>query len=546
MKSKRILAILLLISFLFASACADSGSTASSTPPSAGNESNEKLDVISILYSSNDSLDPYKAETELNRRLGSLLFDPLFKLNTKLQPEKILAKSIELNGTECIITLKNAFFSDGTPVTADDVAFSLKKATEAQLTAYPEQLASVKSYEVQTAQILKIQLKKADPYFANLLDFPIMKKGSDTLHDENNIELPPIGSGRYVFDIKLRQLNANQTYISGKPSIETVKLINAPDDEVITYNLEVGNVSLFHTELADGIIPPMSGTASTVDLNSLVYIGVNLTNKLLSQSQLRYALASAIDRAVICNDIYYSYARPASGLFSSVWEDAGNLQNLKQTADLENVIANLNEIGYNNKNEEGIFTDSNGKALEFKLLTYKDNAIRNNVAKLISEQMKTMGIKLQLVEADWDSYVKALTEGNFDLYLAETKLMNNMDASELVTTNGKLSYGIPKPTAPEASEQKPEPEKKEPAKPEADNTVSETEKPEEPTSAVPLLDNTVNGFYYAELSLVDIINAFNAEMPIIPVCHRLGLTVYDKRLGIAEMSTVSDVFFGIK
>ena len=541
---KRIFTMLLLICLVFINACGNTQDLENNVSSTPTDDTTETLTVISVLYSSNDSLDPYKAETELNRRLSSLMFDPLVKLNTVLQPEKVLAKDIQLNGKECIVTLKNAYFSDGTPVTAEDVEFSLNKALKATLTVYPKQLSSIKSYEPISSDTLKIELTKADSYFINLLDFPIIKKDSDKLYDENKIELPPIGSGRFVFDNSTKQLDANTTYICGKPTIETVKLINAPDDAVINYNLEVGNVSIFNTDLNDGIIPPMSGTTSTVELNQLVYIGINLNNEYLKIPEIRYALASGIDRNAICNDAFYSYAKPSEGLFSSAWEDTGKLQNLKQSADLQNVIANLDEIGYNNKDKDGFFTDQNGKTIELRLLTYKDNTSRNNAAKLISEQLIDSGFKIKLIESDWDSYVQTLTKGDFDLYLAETKLLNNMDVSQLVTTGGNLSYGIPKSTT--ETETSDQADNNITINENNDKTDNETVQPQKPTSYVPLLDNTVNGFYNAEYSLVDIINAFNAEMPIIPVCHRLGLTVYDSKLNISEMSSVSDVFFGIK
>ena len=59
------------------------------------------------------------------------------------------------------------------------------------------------------------------------------------------------------------------------------------------------------------------------------------------------------------------------------------------------------------------------------------------------------------------------------------------------------------------------------------------------------LDDSIKGFYNGEYSLVDIINSFNAGMPLIPVCYRYGLTTCDVALEINEISSVSDPFFGI-
>lgn len=544
MKLNRILSIMLAFAFVLLSAC--SGDTKDNTSSVTSEPSDKSLESISLLYNSSDSFDPYKAESKYNRSLGSLLFDPLVKLDEKLQPQNVLAKEITLNGKECTVTLKSVYFTDGSLVTADDVVFSLKKALESQYTIYKKQLSTVKAYTTDGTDKVIITLSKADPYFVNLLDFPIMKKDSDIRQDENKIELPPIGSGRYVFDTEEKALNVNTAYFNGVPSIKLIKLINAPDWEVTKYNLEVNNVDIYYTDLSDGVVPPMSGTVQSVTLNNLVYLGVNLANRHVSKYQVRYAIANAIDRSDICNDAYYNYAKPAKGLFDSVWEDAGNLQNLPEKADLENVVANLEEIGYNNKDAEGFFTDADKKTPTFKLIVSDTNEQRVKCAKLITEQLNDLGFKTELSVLEWNKYIEALTYGNFDFYLAEVKLNNNMDVSELITSNGSLSYGIPNYVAtPETV--KPEtstPSDTEDKKDQTEDTEEEI-KTEFSGSSVPLIDSAVKSFYNEKLSLFDIINAFNAEMPIIPICHRYGLTVYNTEINVADMSTVSDTYFGI-
>ncbi len=539
MKFKRLLSIMLAFLFFLLSACGSS--TSDNTSSVTSEPTDEILKSISLLYNSSDSLDPYKAESKYNRDLSSLLFDPLVKLDEKLQPQNVLAKEITLNGKECTVTLKSVYFTDGSLVTADDVVFSLKKALESQYTVYKKQLSTVNTYAADGTDKVIITLSKADPYFANLLDFPIMKKDSDTRQDENKIELPPIGSGRYVFDTKEKALNVNTAYFDGVPNIKLIKLVNAPDWEVTKYNLEANNIDVFYTDLSDGVVPPMSGTVQNVPLNNLVYLGVNLNKRHVSKYQVRYAIANALDRSGICNDAYYNFAKPAKGFFDSVWEDAGNLQSLPEKPDLENVVANLEEIGYNSKDAEGFFTDSDGKTITFKLIVSDTNEQRIKCAKLITEQLNELGFKTELSVLDWNKYKEALTYGNFDFYLAEVKINNNMDVSELITSNGSLSYGIPnhavtpETSAPSDTENKTD----------ESNGSDEEIKTEFTGSSVPLIDSAVKSFYNGKLSLFDIINAFNAEMPIIPICHRNGLTVYNTEINVTSMSTVSDTYFGI-
>ncbi len=553
MNVKRIFATVLAIVMLFSAVgCSsenDDSGNASSSPSATDTAATPE---VTLLYSASDSLNPYKAETLLNRQLSLLMYDPLVKLDSKFQPQFYLAKSVEFDGKDCVVTLKDALFSDGSAVTADDVVFSMKLALESTLTVYKQQLSNVKSYKATEDGTVRITLFKVDPYFANLLDFPILKKGSDELFDENKIALPPIGSGSYVFDTKEKQLNVNTKCSLGIASVKTVKLINAPDEAVERYNLEVGNVSIYYTDLNDGVIPPMSGNSSPVSLNNLIYLGINLDNTFLKDAKMRYALAAAVDRTAVCQEAYFGYATAATGLFNASWDDAGSLQNFTKTADLENVVAILKDIGYNSKDEEGFLVNSKGKVISFKLVVNKENQRRLKTAELVKQQLEAAGFKINLEILEWNKYVEALTYGNFDLYLAETKLANNMDVTELVTSGGSLAYGIPEPkpvedveddTPDNGSDKDGEDHKKQ----EPDSTDSkETDKKTETVSSVPLLDHAVNGFYDEELSLVDIINAFNAEVPLIPLCHRQGLTACSPKLTAENMSSVSDAYFGVK
>ena len=546
MAFKRFLAIVLVGIMLFSAVGCSSDGTSSDTSSSSTVPEAQPTPEVTLLYSASDSLNPYKAETSLNRQLSLLMYDPLVKLDSRLQPQYHLAKSVEFDGKDYVITLKDAVFSDGSAVTANDVVFSLKLALETELLAFKQQLSNIKSYKATEEGTVKVTLYKVDPYFANLLDFPIIKKGSDELTDENKIALPPIGAGSYVFDTREKVLVANTKCYSGVPEVKTVKLINAPDDAVVKYNLEVGNVSIYYTDLTDGVIPPMSGNSAPLNLNNLVYLGVNLDNTFLENPNMRYAVALAVDRTTVCNEAYFGYATPATGLFNAAWDDAGSLQNLTKTADLENVVAILKDIGYNSKDEEGFFVNSKGNPITFKLVVNTENERRLKTAELVKHQLEAAGFKIDLEKLEWNKYVEALTYGNFDLYLAETKLNNNMDVTDLVTSGGTLAYGIPdpKPAAPDSGNT----DKENTAEGETDNKDNGKDDNKKPEfkSSVPLLDHAVKGFYGEELSLVDIINAFNAEMPVIPICHRQGLTSCNPKLQAQNMSSLSDAYFGVK
>ena len=86
--------------------------------------------TVNLLYCSNDTMNPYTLITKVNAELSQLLYDPLYHFGNDFLPIPCLAESAVQDGYDWIITLKSATFTDGTPLTGDDVAFSLSLAKD--------------------------------------------------------------------------------------------------------------------------------------------------------------------------------------------------------------------------------------------------------------------------------------------------------------------------------------------------------------------------------------------------------------------------------
>lgn len=532
---KSIVSAFLCLLILFLSGCGKPQGT-SSDPSGDGSLAATQPDSLSLFYNSKDSLNPYTITSEHNATLQTLLFDSLVKLDANFKPEYVIAESITLDGKICTITLKNIKFTDGSTLTADDVVYSLKLAKESALN-YAKQLSSVKSYTADDSRTVTLTLSKHDPYFINLLTFPILKAESEKRTDENNIVLAPIGSGRYIYDRTAKVLTANENYFLGASPIKNINLVDAPDSEVVNYNLESNNVDVYSSSLNDGRLLSMNGSVSKTTLNNLVYLGVNTNRPILKSVEMRYALSSAIDRTAVTKDAFYSYAAPATGLFHPLWEDAKGIQNFSLTSNSENSVANLEKLGYNSKDNEGFLLNSKGNRISLTLLCNKENQRRMTAANLIKAQIEAIGIEVIVKAFSWDYYVRALQNGEFDLYIAEVSLLNNMNVTELITSNGSLSYGIPNRNSADNAES---------GKKTADTSSDDSEDSEEP-EMLPFenIDKTISKFYKGDASLVDVINAFNAELPIIPICYRSGATVLSSGLQNDNMSSVTDAYYNL-
>ena len=533
MKFKKIISCILCFMVLlsFSGCKKNSGNLSGSLPEENTILHTDAKDYITLLYSAADSFNPYTLKTDINRQIVKLLYEPLVKLNNNFEVVNSLASSVEMKGKECKVTLKNARFSDGTTLSSDDVIYSYNLARNSE-TSYGKKLYEVESVRSEGELALVFNINKNDPYFPAVLDFPIIKKGSDTLTDSDSVSLPPVGCGKYRLNEEYNGMVANDYYFEKPKSISSIKLINAPDSESVAHYTEIGAADIYFTEISDGNITRMSGNRQEINLNNLVYLGFNQNYAPLGEQRLRQAISSALDRVKLCETAYYNNALPATGFFHPAWRDTSSVQNIQIEAKTEITIENLEEIGYNKLNSEGIRVNSNGVPLKFNLLVNSENRIRVLAANTVAGQLKSAGIEITVVEKSYADYLSCLQSGNFQLYLGEIKLTDNMDFSQLILNGGTSAFGLPKVSDSEETQEEPK---------EGENDEKKTESENKDTSS----QSVLNEFYNGNATVKDVAAVLQTEMPVVPICYRTGVLFHNENIENVKNSSFSDIYFSI-
>ena len=526
---KRILSLLicLIMCVSFASCKETAGNTSSAPEKSA--KPVLKSEEISLLYYSGDSFNPYTAKTKHNREIARLLYDPLIKYDNGFNPVYCLASTASLSGKECKVTLKEAYFTDKTRVTAKDVVYSYNLALKSK-TVYGAALYEVKSVSA-SGNTVTFTLKNVDTRFLNLIDFPIIKSGSDKKRNSDGVEIAPIGSGRYYPAKDSEQLLRNNNYYGTKSEVAKINLINAPDEASASHYVEVGATDMYYADESVQNIARMSGKRADVNTNNFVYIGINLSYGKLSESLLRYALSAAINRTEICHSAYFDNATPASGYFNPALDDTSAVQSLKTEADTQITVENLKKIGYN-KLKGGYYCNDAGKHLAFTLLVNSDNPSRVAAAKLIASHCKAAGIEIKVIKRPYKKYVAALKSKNFQLYLGEIKVLPNFDFENLVVSGGSAAYGIGKDKSLKDGNESGDSEK----------SGAETQDSEKKKTDAAVCADMIKKYKKGECSLSDLAGAFLTEMPQIPVCYRNGMLFYTSRIDGKAEPSASDIF----
>ena len=125
--------------------------------------------------------------------------------------------------------------------------------------------------------------------------------------------------------------------------------------------------------------------------------------------QFRQAVAHSIDKSTIIEDIQHGLGYPQ---WSSVSPSAGDFHNpdvRRYPYDIDKANAILDNLGWTDTDGDGIREDSDGNAIEFRLVTNTGNSVRQEVTQIIQQGMEALGLRVDYEAIDFGLLVGQLT-----------------------------------------------------------------------------------------------------------------------------------------
>ena len=367
-----------------------------------------------LAYSAADSLHPYKAQTSANRRLLPLLYEGLVEIDARWDAQPALASSWEqTDATHLTFTLREgAVFSDGTAVTASDVAASFQKARYHE--AYRALTQNIYAVRAADSRTVTVTLNAADPHAVSALSFPVILERGDTC----------LGTGAYCAEGAALVANPQRE----APAVARWELCDIPRESELAYALESGAIAYYFTELSDGEPLRSVGTVgqSAVVRNDLLFLGINSARSKFRDASVRAALSDALSREALCTQILAGGAVPATVPFVPTWSGAASLSGFAKTENIANAVAKWQELGYNK--------------LDVELLTCADSPLHAAVAQGLKAQFGQAGVTVQTVSLPREEYLERIERGDFDIYLGEVRL--SADLSLRPFFSGSASVGV--------------------------------------------------------------------------------------------------------
>ena len=269
-KSLRLLAAVLLLGTVL-SACGEGEPAPTPTPTQApAPTATAQPKEFALPCYPEAGFHPIQGSNRTNLALGGLLYDGLYELDQTFMPQPALATgyTVSSDGLSWTFALRGGVtFSDGTPMTAADVAASLTQAKNSVL--YGNRLAGISSAQAGEGSVT-VRLTSPNGNLPALLDVPVVRETGGT----------PLGTGSYVLQQSGESYilqRRNDGWHTPAPALETIPLRTVEEANDLLYAFDTQEISLVGTDFTGVGALGFSGSFETVDYPTanMLYIGFN-------------------------------------------------------------------------------------------------------------------------------------------------------------------------------------------------------------------------------------------------------------------------------
>jgi peptide/nickel transport system substrate-binding protein len=425
-------------------------------PPARGGR------VLDSLISEPDSLDPARANLLVSHYVLGLLYDRLVYIDQSGRPRPWLAESwtVDKDGKEVTFAIrKGVTFTDGTPVDAEAVRYSLDRYLK--LSKRNADLGPVQKIEVVGGGSVRLTFERAFAALFTSLDISylgiVSKAAAEKAGDEFGRR--PVGSGPYT----LKDWKAGSTLLfarnpgyknlradvenKGAPYPDEWQIAIVKEEGTRMAALETGQLHMSWAPFEE--VPRIQKDARLQLIRrpkgvSYIFLEFNTKKPPFDKLALRKAIAYSVDSKEVL-DASYLYGTVIQaplplgvpGFSAEVGRQFGYRR------DESKALALFKEAGYA-KGADGKLRDGAGKPVRITLTTWVAPQI-SRAAQVIQAQLQAVGVECELTQTDAGAFLAKLPEGKHDFDLMRMTFPDPNGLSRLVKSPGRWNhYGNPK------------------------------------------------------------------------------------------------------
>jgi peptide/nickel transport system substrate-binding protein len=448
--SRRFVAAGLVVLALAAAAC---GPACTRGKPEAGGT------VVIGLLSDPKTLNPLVAASVESKNILELLFLKLLDEQgdfVSFEPE--LAKRWEFSADSLSITFHlrdDVSWTDGVPVTADDVRFTWEVETDT-LVAWPtrsvkERIAGV---DVIDDHAVRFRFRSRYPYqLMDANDGVILPKHILESVPRDRIAASefgrrPVGDGpfrlaRWESD-QFIELERNPQYDArGLPHLDRVVFRIVPDMTTLVTQLESGEIDCLESLPLEAVSDIRTNHPEIRIYKYMsrqyVFIAWNLDDPLFGSAGVRRALAMAVNTDEMIRTLWGGMARASdSPMHPILWAHDPTMTAIP--FDAEKAKALLADNGWVDTDGDGVL-DKNGKRFEFEMISNQGNQLRSDVVTMTQAYLRRIGVKVTPRIFEWNTFIQRITQGNFDSCVLGWKTATRADLTDLWRSSSIPPHG---------------------------------------------------------------------------------------------------------
>ncbi len=384
------------------------------------------------LRSDPKTFDPLKVEDDSSVAIRYLTGGTLVRLNRQtqvLEPELAESWKVSKDGKQIAFKLRRGIsFSDGSPFSAEDVAFTIQQlmdpnlhsptgdafrsgpgnvnskvisSTEISIT-FPAPVAGLDrqfdQVAIMSSRSPKKEMAVLGPFM--LADYKpgaavVLKRNPNYWKtDEHGRRLPYLDSIRLDIqsnrDVEMLRFKKNE-----------IDLINSLDSE---YFDKIGATS---SQLVHDAGPSLD--SEQMWFNQVARAPLPGYKKAWFRSAtFRRAISNAINRADLARVVFRSHAQPAIGPFSPANKFWFNSKLKPPVYSPDSALKSLQMEGF--QLQKGTLRDKEGNAVVFSIITNSGNKYRERMATMIQEDLQKIGVQVNVVTLDFPSLIERMTQ----------------------------------------------------------------------------------------------------------------------------------------